>query len=88
VSLFEFPITFLGGSSGIAETMIFFFTSLVAGVHPPDCWEKIPPGANGQLDLEKEFALPASQGEGLGCTTEPSEAQEPMREGEHLLPGW
>jgi hypothetical protein len=35
-------------------------TSLVIGVCPPDHWEDIPPGANGQLDLERGFILPAS----------------------------
>jgi hypothetical protein len=47
-------------------------------VHPLDHWEEIPPGVNGQLDPEeKGFILLENQGEGLGCTTEPTEAQEP-----------
>jgi hypothetical protein len=49
----------------------------------PDRQEEIPPGANGQLDLEGDSSSWQSQGEGLGCTTEPSKAQEPAREGEH-----
>jgi hypothetical protein len=39
----------------------------------------IPPGSNGQFDLEEGLLLPASQDEGLGHTMEPSEAQEPVR---------
>jgi hypothetical protein len=63
-------------------------TSLVARVHPPNCWEKSPPDANGQFDQEEGHVLPASQGEGLGCTTEPGEAQEPARGGGHCLSDW
>ncbi|XP_073900883.1 uncharacterized protein [Castor canadensis] len=39
-----------------------------ASPRPP---EKIPPGANGQLDLERGFVPLASWVEGLGCTMEP-----------------
>jgi hypothetical protein len=52
-------------------------------VHPLDRQEKIPPGSNGQLDQEEGFILPWSQSEGLECTKELSEAQEPMRGGKH-----
>jgi hypothetical protein len=41
--------------------------------------EIIRPGTNGQFDLEEGLICPLSQGEGLECTTEPSEAQEPAR---------
>jgi hypothetical protein len=34
-------------------------------------WEKILPGANGQLDPEEGFILLVSQGEGLRCTKNP-----------------
>jgi hypothetical protein len=52
-------------------------TSLVTRVHPQDHWKEIPPGANGQLDPEGGVILPVSWGKGLGCTKEPTEAQEP-----------
>jgi hypothetical protein len=48
-----------------------------------DCWEETPPGTNGQLDPKGGFLLMAGGGEGLRCTMEPSEAQEPAREGGH-----
>jgi hypothetical protein len=48
----------------------WFVISLVARVHPLNHQEKIPPGANGQLDLEEGFIPSASRGEGLGCTME------------------
>jgi hypothetical protein len=66
MSLFEFPIKFLGVLSGIADCD-FFFSSLVAGVCPLNP-EVIPAGANGQLDLEEGFVLLGSLGEGLQCT--------------------
>jgi hypothetical protein len=43
--------------------------------------ELIPPGTNGQFDLEEGLILLVSQGEGLRCTTESSEVQEPARGG-------
>jgi hypothetical protein len=52
------------------------YPSLVTRVHPPDHWEEILPGTNGQLD-PKGGTRPASQGEGLRCAKEPTEAQEP-----------
>jgi hypothetical protein len=42
--------------------------------------EVILPGANRWFDLEEGLVLLVSWGEGLGCTMEPSEAQEPERE--------
>jgi hypothetical protein len=39
----------------------------------------IPPGTNRWFDPEEELGLQASWGEGLGCTTESSEAQEPVK---------
>jgi hypothetical protein len=41
--------------------------------------EVILPGTNGYLDLEEGLVLLASLGEGLGCTMEPGEVQEPAR---------
>jgi hypothetical protein len=61
ISQLEIPTTSLGGLFvGIAETD--FFTSLVASVCPPDCQEKILPGAKRQLDLEEGLVLLESQG--------------------------
>jgi hypothetical protein len=67
-----------GDSSRVLETVVF---------HLPCCWsaspgppgEVIPPGTNGRFDLEEGLVLLASQGEGLGCTTKPSEVQESVR---------
>jgi hypothetical protein len=39
----------------------------------------MPPGTNGHLDLEEGIAFPVSWGEGLRCTKEPGEVQEPAR---------
>jgi hypothetical protein len=36
-------------------------------------------GANVQFDPKEGFILPACLGEGLGCTLEPGEVQEPLR---------
>jgi hypothetical protein len=55
------------------------------GASPRLQGEVIPPGANRQFDLEEGLILLVSLGEGLRCTTEPSEAQEPVRGGEHHL---
>jgi hypothetical protein len=41
--------------------------------------EVILPDANGQFDPEEGLVLLVSQGKGFRCTTEPSEAQEPVR---------
>jgi hypothetical protein len=64
VSLFEPPITFLGGSLPGLRRLIFFSTSLVTGMHSQIFWEKIPPGTNGQFDPEEGFILLAQQGVG------------------------
>jgi hypothetical protein len=63
---------------------------LSPGCVPPDYQEELPPGANGQLDLEGDssFILLASWGEGHRFTTEPSEVQEPVRRGEHCSSDW
>jgi hypothetical protein len=57
-------------------------------VHPLDHQEKVPPGANGQLDPEKELVLLVSRGEGLRCTMEPGEEQEPAMGGEQGPSDW
>jgi hypothetical protein len=52
-------------------------------VHPLDHWEEIPPGTNGQLDMEGGFIFPVNRVKGLRCTKEPIEVQEPTKE--HLI---
>jgi hypothetical protein len=49
-------------------------------VSPGPPGEVILPGANGQFDPEQGLVLLVSQDEGLECTIEPSEVQEPVRE--------
>jgi hypothetical protein len=44
------------------------------GMHPT-----LLPGTNGQFDPQEGLILLVSQVEGLRCTMEPSEAQEPAR---------
>jgi hypothetical protein len=54
----RFPQHFLGAClPGLRRQWVI--TSLVTGVHPPDHQQKIPPGANIQLDLKGWFILPA-----------------------------
>jgi hypothetical protein len=60
------------------ETM-FFYLPFFWGASPGLPGEVILPGANGQLDPEDGFVLPASLGECLRCPMEPGEAQEPLR---------
>jgi hypothetical protein len=76
--MFKFPITFLRGSlPGLWR--LFFSPPLLPGAFPGPLGEVILPGANGQLDPEEGLVLLVSLGEGLKCTMEPSEAQEPAR---------
>jgi hypothetical protein len=88
ISQLESPATFFGGLiARTVETVI---------CHLPCHWgasrglpgEVIPPGANGQFDLEEGVILLATPGKGLPCTTEPSEVQEPERGGAHRLSDW
>jgi hypothetical protein len=66
------------------------------GFHLPCCrgaflgplGEVLPAGTNRQLDPDEGLVLPASWGEGLRCTTEPSEVQEPARGGDQCLSDW
>jgi hypothetical protein len=85
ISQLKIPATFLGDSSWIAEMVIYHLPC--HWVHPLDC-QKIPPGANGQLDPEEGFNLLVSLVEGLGCTAESDEVQELVRGGEHCLSDW
>jgi hypothetical protein len=56
---------------------------VVTGVHPPR-WPGGDPTRHQQTAWSRGgFILLVSQDEGLRCTTEPSEVQEPAREGEH-----
>jgi hypothetical protein len=75
ISAHNFPEHFLGAHL-LGLWRWWVITSLVTMVHAPNHWEEIPPRANGQLDPVGGFIPQASRGEGLGCTTEPSEAQE------------
>jgi hypothetical protein len=70
--LFENPTKFLGALVQDSE-MVFFHLPCHRGALP---W---PPHANRQFDLEERLTLLESQSEGLRCTMEPGEAQEPVR---------
>jgi hypothetical protein len=70
VSLFEFPITFLGSSLlGCGDS--FFSPPLLLVCVPGLLGGVTPPCANGQLVQEEGLVLPVSLGEGLRCTMEP-----------------
>jgi hypothetical protein len=56
MSLFQFPITFLGGLSGTVETVILFHFP-VAEVSPGLLREVILSGANRQFDLEEGHTM-------------------------------
>jgi hypothetical protein len=78
VTLFEFPITFLGAHCWDCGDDVFHLPCH-QGMSPRLSGEVILPGANRQLDLEEGLVLLASQDEGLRHTIEPGEAQEPVR---------
>jgi hypothetical protein len=56
-----------------------FSPSLSLGCIPHSLGEVIPLGTNRWLDPEEGLILLVGRGEGLRCTTEPREAQEPVR---------
>jgi hypothetical protein len=72
VSQLEIPETFLEGSWGIVETVTCHLPCRQGASPRLSC-------ANRQFDPEESLILPASQGEGLGRTTKPSEGQEAPR---------
>jgi hypothetical protein len=53
MSLFEFPITLLGGSLLELQRWWFFTSFVTGGVFPGPLGEVIPPGTNGQFDPEE-----------------------------------
>jgi hypothetical protein len=56
ISQLEIPTVFLGGSLATIVEMVICHLPCHWGASP-DRWEKILPGSNGQLDLEKRLIL-------------------------------
>jgi hypothetical protein len=91
-NLSQSPLSQLAASRNISWGLIIrdcgdgeLSPPLSPGCVPLDQQEKTPPGTNRQLDLKGRFILPVGWGEGLGCTMEPSKAQEPVGEGVPLI---